>query len=145
VKTLLQSGNVVFDAGRKTGAALERLLEVETEKALGVGVDFHVRTAAEWDAIIARNPFLAEAKRDPGHLLVMTFKDAPSAKNVNALQAAIKGPEYVHFDGRQGYLVYPAGIGTSKLTSALMDRILSHRGTARNWNTVMKLAGLVVT
>jgi uncharacterized protein (DUF1697 family) len=143
VKTLLQSGNVVFDGGRKSSASLESLLERKTKKKLGVAVDFHVRTASEWQAIIANNPFSAEAKRDPSHLLVMLMKSAPEPKNVTALQAAIQGPEYVHFDGRQGYLVYPAGIGTSKLTVAIMDRILGHRGTARNWNTVMKLAGMI--
>jgi uncharacterized protein (DUF1697 family) len=142
-RTLLQSGNVVFDGSRKTGPALERLLEVETEKALGVAVDYHVRTAAEWQSIIARNPFPTEAKRDPSHLLVMVFKDAPAAKNVKALEAAIIGPEYAKFDGRHGYLVYPAGIGTSKLTTAIIDRILGVRGTARNWNTVLKLGAMV--
>jgi uncharacterized protein (DUF1697 family) len=143
VKTLLQSGNVVFDGGRKSGASLERLLESETEKNLGVAVDYHVRTAAEWCSIIAKNPFPAEAKRDPAHLVVLLMKKAPESKNVKTLQAAIRGPEYLEVDGRQGYVVYPAGIGNSKLTSAVMDRILGVRGTARNWNTVLKLGALV--
>jgi uncharacterized protein (DUF1697 family) len=143
VKTLLQSGNIVFDGGRKTGAALEKLLEAESSKKFGRDVDYHVRTAAEWQSVIARNPFPAEAKKDPGHLLVMVFKDAPAAKNVKALEGAIKGPEYLKIDGRNGYFVYPAGVGTSKLTAAVIDRVLGLRGTARNWNTTLKLAAMV--
>jgi uncharacterized protein (DUF1697 family) len=143
VKTLLQSGNIVFEGGRKTGAALEKFLEAESSKKFGRDVDYHVRTAAEWNSVIERNPFPAEAKNDPARLHVILFKDAPAAKNVVALEAAIKGPEYLQFDGCNGYFVYPAGVGTSKLTPAVIDRILGLRGTARNWNTALKLAELV--
>jgi len=48
----------------------------------------------------------------------------------------------VHGDGQQAYIVYPDGIGRSRLTAALIERKLATRGTARNWNTVMKLAAL---
>jgi uncharacterized protein (DUF1697 family) len=141
-KSLLQSGNLVFASQRLTGDALERLLEAETAKRFDVSVDFLVRTADEWKKIVARNPFPKEAKTDPGHLLVMCLKAAPQAKDVKNLQAAIKGPEIVRADGRQLYLVYPAGIGPSKLTHNLIERTLGVRGTGRNWNTVLKLAAL---
>jgi uncharacterized protein (DUF1697 family) len=59
-----------------------------------------------------------------------------------ALRATIRGPETVELDGRQLYAVYPAGQGTSKLTNALIESKLQTRGTARNWNTVLKLAAL---
>jgi uncharacterized protein (DUF1697 family) len=142
VKTLLQSGNVVFETGKRTGDALERLLEKETEKRLKASVRILVRDSNEWKALVARNPFPKEAKSDPSHLLVMCLKDAPDAKCVKALQAAIKGPEIVRGDGRQLYLVYPAGIGPSKLTNAVIEKSLGTQGTARNWNTVLKLVGL---
>ena len=72
--------------------------------------------------IIARNPFPLEAKTDPSHLLVMFMKSAPSAKDVNELRKSITGPEVIAADGKQLYLVYPAGIGTSKLTGAVIER-----------------------
>jgi uncharacterized protein (DUF1697 family) len=142
-KTLLQSGNVVFKGDRRTGAGLERLLEGETQKRLGVSADYVVRTAGEWEAIVARNPFPKEAKSDPSHLVVMCLKEAAQAKDVKALQAAIKGPEVVRGDGKQLYITYPAGIGTSKLTITVIEKMVGTRGTARNWNTVLKLAALV--
>src|SRR5262245_52056643 len=139
-RSLLQSGNLIFRSNRRTGASLERFLEVETQKRLGASVDYLVRTADELGAIITRNPFPQEAERDPGHLLVMFLKQAPEAKNVTELQAAIKGPEYLHADGKQLYTVYPAGVGRSKLTHSMIEKKLDARGTARNWNTVLKLA-----
>jgi len=142
VRTLLQSGNLVFQGDRRAGAELERLLEVETEKRLGVAVVYFVRTATEWETIIARNPFPAEAERDPGHLLVLFLKKAPEAEEVRALEAAIRGPEIVRAEGKQLYIVYPAGIGRSKLTNTLIERKLGSRSTGRNWNTILKLAEL---
>jgi uncharacterized protein (DUF1697 family) len=59
---------------------------------------------------------------------------------VAALQAGIVGPEKLRAVGRQLYISYPAGAGTSKLTGAVIERTLGIRGTARNWNTVLKLA-----
>ena len=66
-----------------------------------------------------------------------------SAANVAALQKAIVGREVVRAKGRCAYIVYPDGIGRSKLTGALIEKKLGTRGTARNWNTVLKLRNLV--
>jgi len=143
VQSLLQSGNVVFDGGRKSPAALERLLEGETAKRLGVAAAYSVRSAEEWRKAIAANPYAKEAKADPSHLVVMFLKQPPSAANMKALAAAIRGPESLQAAGRELYVVYPAGIGTSKLTNAVIERTLGVSGTARNWNTVTKLDAML--
>ena len=143
VRSVLNSGNLVFSGGRKSGAALEQLLETETDKRLGLRTDFLVRTANEWAKVVANNPFRAEAKRDPGHLVVMFLKKAPTAKAVETLRAAITGRESIKAVGRHAYIVYPDGIGRSRLTNKLIDSKLGTRGTGRNWNTVLKLADLV--
>jgi uncharacterized protein (DUF1697 family) len=140
--TLLQSGNVVFNSDRVAGAALESLLEKETAKRLGISADYIVRTAAEWRQTIARNPFSKEAKSDPSHLVVVFLKTAVRKKELDVLQAAIKGPEIMRCDRRHLYIVYPAGIGRSKLTGTLIEQKLRCRGTTRNWNTILKLAAL---
>ena len=145
VRTLLQSGNVVFHADDMPPADLEALLEAETAQRLGLRPDYMVRTAAEWAEMVARNPVPAEAERDPSHFLVMFFKQAPAAAAVAALQAAIPGPEVVHADGRHAYVTYPDGMGRSRLSGTLIEAKLGTRGTGRNWNTVLKLAALVST
>jgi hypothetical protein len=119
------------------------LLEGETQKRLGATADYVVRSAEEWESIVARNPFPKAAKDDPSHLVVMCLKGAAQAKDVKALQAAIKGPELVRGDGMQLYITYPASIGTSKLTNVVIERTIGMRGTARNWNTVLKVAELI--
>jgi uncharacterized protein (DUF1697 family) len=141
-RSLLQSGNLVFESAGRTAVELEQLLEAETAKRLDLVVDYLVRSAQEWKALIARNPFAEEASRDPAHLVVVFLKGNPQTKDVQALQAAIEGPEVIRAAGKHLFVVYPAGIGRSRLTNALIERKLGLRGTARNWNTVLKLAAL---
>lgn len=140
-KTLLQSGNIVFQC-KSAGSALESRLESETNKRFGISVDYVIRSATELQKTITRNPFPTEAANDPSHLLVMMLKKAAKARDVESLQAAIKGPEVLRADGKQLYLYYPEGIGRSKLTNTMIERIVGVRGTARNWNTLLKLASL---
>jgi uncharacterized protein (DUF1697 family) len=140
-QTLLQSGNMVFTCTEKP-ADLEALLEEQARARLGIATEFFVRTAKEWDALIAKNPFPEEAARDPARFVAMPLKAAPTAAAVRALEAAITGPERVHAIGRCLYAVYPQGQGQSRLTNKLIETKLATRGTARNWNTVLKLAAL---
>jgi uncharacterized protein (DUF1697 family) len=144
-RTLLQSGNVVLDVAARSGDALESFLEAETQKRLRLKADYLVRTAEEWRTIIADNPFRRQAKDDPARLLLILLKTAPTETRLSALKAAIKGRETVRPNGRELYVVYPDGIGRSKLTIALIERKLATRCTARNWNTVLKLQALAET
>jgi uncharacterized protein (DUF1697 family) len=142
-QSVVQSGNLVFRS-QPTGAALEALLETEAEARLGLATDFLVRTASEWTDIIGANPYRAMAKDDPSHLLVMPLKADPDAAGLEALRSGIAGRESIEAVGRELYIAYPDGIGTSKLTGAVIERRVKTRGTARNWNTVTKLATLLV-
>src|SRR5579871_1086526 len=139
VRTLLQSGNLVFRSNKGPTAAIERLLEKEIAARLDLRTDFMVRTAAEWDRIIADNPFPTETKNNPARLVVVALKGEGERKDVDTLRTAFTGPEIIHAAGRQLYIVYPNGQGRSRLTNALIEKKLGIRGTARNWNTVLKL------
>ncbi|MBI1213184.1 MAG: DUF1697 domain-containing protein [Alphaproteobacteria bacterium] len=141
-KTLLQSGNVVFSSDKRSNDELEKLLEAGTEKRHKMQVDFMVRSAKEWAGIVAANPYPKEARDDPARLVVVALKLPAKAGAEKALQAAIKGRETVRVFGRNAYMYYPDGQGTSKVTPAIVERHLGARGTARNWNTVLKLLAL---
>ena len=145
VRSLLQSGNLVFRTDRRlAGASLERMLEAATTKSLGrESPTYMVRSAAEWRAVIDANPFPAAAKRDPSHLLVMFLKTPVAAANVKSLRAAVQGRETIEAIGKQLYVIYPDGVGKSKFTHALIERHLGTRATGRNWNTVLKLSELL--
>jgi uncharacterized protein (DUF1697 family) len=142
-RTLLQSGNVVFSAASGTSALLEKQLEPALGKAFGREINLFVREARAWKKIVAENPFVDEAANDPGRLVVFCLRAMPEAKALAALKAAIAGREVFRSGSACLYIHYPDGQGDSKFTHALIQRKLGVEGTARNWNTVLKIAALL--
>ena len=131
VRTYIASGNVVAErdgSEAEAKAALEAELKVHAGKPVGV----IVRTAAEIAKVAAANPFPDRA----ANYTVATFLDRAPAHD--ALKDA-KGQanEEMRLGAREIYVHYPDGMGRSKL------RIPAARdGTARNMNTVAKLAAM---
>ena len=122
VRTLLNSGNVIFDGTKPDAKAIET--------AIGMDVRVILRTPRDLEKILEKKPFEGE----PGKLAVMFLEGEPKG------ELEWEGPELVKLDGRNLYLYYPDGMGRSKLTNALIERRLKEAGTARNWNTITKLA-----
>jgi uncharacterized protein (DUF1697 family) len=142
-KTLLQSGNLIFSATARPMGKLEQLLEDATKKHIGVECSYLLRSADEWMGIVAANPFKAEAKADPAHLAVTFCRDVPTAAALQILKEEIRGKEALKAVGRELYVWYPDGMGTSKLALALSKNRLGTICTARNWNTVMKVSAML--
>jgi uncharacterized protein (DUF1697 family) len=135
VRTHLQSGNVVFRTTRTDRARLAK----DLEDALGVEAKIMLRTADELRSAIAANPMPEAALSGPSHFIVMFLSDKPSPAAMQSLRDAYSGPETMQLHGAELYIEYGLGMGTSKLTNALIERKLGVAGTARNWNTVTRL------
>jgi uncharacterized protein (DUF1697 family) len=144
VRSLLQSGNLVFGSKVRTGSELERFLETEAMERMSLEADIIVRTPDEWKTIIRQNPFRKEAEKDPGRLIVMFLKSEPDVADIVALQGDIRGREVVRAKGKHAYIYFPDGQGRSKLTHAILEKRLG-RGTGRNWNTILKLGVMART
>jgi uncharacterized protein (DUF1697 family) len=139
VRTYLQSGNVVFETKKRAVAALEASLQNETIARLGVRTEYFVRSGPELRDVLERNPFEHEAAGEPSRVAVFVLKDAPEPGRVATLRSWIKGPELVEAGARHLYISYPDGMGNSKLTNSVIERLVQSRGTARNWNTIRKI------
>lgn len=131
VRTLLASGNLILES-RLSGAKLEAKLEAVILDGLGLKTDVYVRTGAELDAMIAANPFKAFAKTTPNFLVGYFMRAKLSAAEKAALDSQ-EGPEEIKRGQNCLYIKFPHGQAPSKLK-------LPKLGTARNWNTVTKLA-----
>lgn len=130
-RTYIQSGNVVFESRateRAVTARLKRSLADARKKPVGV----LVRTAVELEAALEENPF---GDRPPNRVLIVFLPEPPPKGSVHAHTAA--GGEEVVPRGREIYVYFPNGQGRSKLKLPLADV-----GTARNMNTVAKVAAL---
>jgi len=145
VQTLLQSGNVIFRSPHPQGSELEHLLSQRVSREFRLRTEVFVRSAEEWRTVVGENPFPREAEADPSHLVVVSLRAAPGAEHWAALDTAITGRERARGTGRHAYIVYPDGIGRSRLTMARIEKSLGTTSTARNWNTVTKLAAIAAT
>ena len=137
-ETLLASGNAVVGA-RGPAEAVERRAEAVLRDAHGLPTEVLARDAAQLERIVAENPWPAMARDDPSHLVVFFLRGEPKAEPatlaawMTAGERAATGPGCL-------YLAYPAGIGTSKLGITQIEKTLGVKGTARNWNTLGKVA-----
>ncbi|HUX72112.1 MAG TPA: DUF1697 domain-containing protein [Cellulomonadaceae bacterium] len=141
VTTLLNSGNVVLDADddADAAAALAARVRLGLRESFGREIDTVVVPAARLDAVIAANPFPAQAADDPAHLVVTWYLEPPAPHRIAAFDPARHGPEQMRWHDGVSYTWYPVDIGHSTLTPTVLARALGP-GTARNWSTVLKLA-----
>jgi uncharacterized protein (DUF1697 family) len=130
-RTFIASGNLLFESG-KSASAVKRELETAISSHLGKRVEVMVRNAAELSAVVGDNPFAEE----PGNRVAAIFFDGPpSADAVEKAQNV--ADERLALGPREIYVHYPSGQGRSKLKLGTKAA-----GTARNMNTVAKLADL---
>lgn len=128
-QTYIASGNLLFASDQN-----EQALKAKLEKALGghmgSAVPVMIRTAQEMSAVVEANPFAGE----PGNKVVAIFLDqAPPRDAADAAKYA--AGERIRAGRRELYVHYPSGQGPSKLVIPA-----AATGTARNMNTVAKLA-----
>jgi uncharacterized protein (DUF1697 family) len=142
VRSIGQSGNLVFEADDADDAELETAAEQALLASVSLTTEVVVRSAAAWKAMMAANPFADAAQSDPSHLVVMVLKSDPRT-DAEAAMAAVPGRERGKVVGRAAFIVYPDGIAGVRLIGAVLDKALGARGTGRNWNTVVKLAAMV--
>jgi uncharacterized protein (DUF1697 family) len=139
-RSLLQSGNLVFEDRGRSAEALETALQAETLKRLKLATEYFVRAPKDWQRMVDGNPFRAQAVSDPARMHVFFLKTTPAPDAIVALRHAIDGPEIIEpAAGPHLYAYYPDGMGQSKLTNAKIEKYLGSLSTARNWNTVLKV------
>ncbi len=139
VATYIQSGNVVFTSDEAEPAALATQITAAFADRFGFRTGVIVRSAEEWRAILDANPFQHPPEKATKWIAVTFLAQQPSQTAQDALRKSYVGPEEIHFAGKEMYVYYPDGMGRSKLTNVYIERKLKTTGTARNWNTVLKL------
>jgi uncharacterized protein (DUF1697 family) len=138
IETYIQSGNLVFSAAGKADS-IEPKLETAIRERFGFHSDVMVRSADSWAAILAANPFPEASEAEPNRVLVGLSKVQLRSDAADALAARAAAGEQVREAGGALWFHYPAGVGTSKITPALIDRAAGSPVTGRNWRTMLKL------
>jgi uncharacterized protein (DUF1697 family) len=140
VSTYINSGNAVVCTKlnrKKVVATVADLCraEFEFDKAI------FAATLEEWDDLIARNPFAKAAKKAPTSVHAALLESKPAAEDIERIRARAVNGEDLQVVDRVAYLHTPHGFGRSKMAEKF-DAWIGVLNTARNWNTVLKLAEL---
>lgn len=141
VRTLLNSGNAVFDAAGGSAASHAKKLRAAIHEKTGVDCEVIVKTAADLAAAIAEHPLRRHAN-DDARLLVMFTQEASALAELKALDATDWAPEAFAVGAHAAWLWCADGIIESRVAKAV-GKVLKERGTARNWATVEKLQAMV--
>lgn len=143
VRTVIGSGNVVFawdDGTAVDPAGLAIAITAAIRDAHGFAPRSLLLPASALRAAIDANPF-REAVDEPTTLHLLFLEAVPSEPDLAGM-VALRGPrERFVLDGAVLYLHLPDGLGRSKLAERA-ERLVGVAATARNWNTIRKLAGL---
>jgi uncharacterized protein (DUF1697 family) len=147
VKTLLQSGNAVFDvpSAGAGASALATTIEQALTDSLGLKTRVVLVTHQQLAAVIKANPFPSAEDEPSKHLVQFLF--APLTEAERARIASFDAPAFEPEEFRVGdeviYFRFPGGIGRSALAVAFGKHVTAKLAmTGRNWNTVRKLHDL---
>ena len=141
VKTLLNSGNVVFTSSHAKTRAVAAQLEKEIEAKLGVQAKVMVLSGGELTSIIKENSLL-KVMNNPSRLLVGIVNDHTDLAKIEPLLKLEWGNDALAVGKLATYLWCQDGILESKLLAAF-SKSLKDSVTTRNWSTILKLQAML--
>jgi uncharacterized protein (DUF1697 family) len=138
-RTLLATGNLIFEARQQTIATLERKLEEAFSHRFDKHIPMIVRTAEDWLKMAAANPYPKEADADGSLVSVRVQRDRLDPGILEALEPYRAAYEKLAVVDGDLWFAFPGRASTSRLTGQLGPKRLG-TGTIRNWNTIRKVA-----
>lgn len=141
VQTYIQSGNVLFTSD-EAEEPLRQRLEQQIQAAFNCTVPVVLRTAGEWEQILANCPFETGALGEGEALFVTLLAEAPSQEAIDRLPPAPVGGDEYRVVGREIYLLCRQPYHKTKLSNAFFEQKLRVAATSRNWQTMTKLLEL---
>ncbi|WP_447723894.1 DUF1697 domain-containing protein [Sphingomonas koreensis] len=139
-RTLIATGNALFDSNGATIAQLEERLETAFARRFGRHVDTIVTTTEQWRTLAAANPFPEES--DGTRVAVRVMRRPLDETTLTSLTPyATQGERMKLADGHL-WLHFPQDPARSRLAAQLTIKRLG-AGTVRNWNTVRRLDEMI--
>ena len=143
VRTLLNSGNVVFTSPKSADTALAARIEEAMTRKLGVTAKVTVVSASDLQAVVDRLPLVTEG-RDPSRLMVGFLRTPADERRIVDVVRQTWAPDEVAAGPRVVYVWCPDSILESRALEAI-GRAAGDGITTRNWSTVRKLLAMATT
>jgi uncharacterized protein (DUF1697 family) len=141
VKTFIASGNVIFDSTSKSVKALEKKIEEFLHSRLGYKVATFIRSTAELAEVAKNKPFkdFDPDAKSPS-LFVGFFPDPPAKDCHKKIQMLNSKTDEFHLAGREIYWLCRSKFTETKISYAVLEKLLGMQGTFRNSTTVRRIA-----
>jgi len=142
VRTYIQSGNVLFEAGETDARALEVDLERRIETEFGFPVPVVVRSAEEMQETVRSAPPIFGS---PDHRCDVIFLKHPldSEEAFAALPSPREGVDQSWIGPGALYFARLTALASKSRLSQIASSPIYPRITVRNWNTTTKLAAML--
>ena len=144
IQSYIQSGNLVFSTLAKP-TVIEIELERAIERRFRLSIPVIVRAAADWPAYVEGNPFPEASSAEPSLVMLALAKTSPKPEAVSALCAHGTSGERIVQVGDALWIHFVGGVARSKISPALLDRLVGSKVTMRNWRTILKLGEMVLS
>ena len=142
-RTLIATGNAVFQCQRTNPCELETRLEKAYEKRFGRRVDNIVREAAHFQRLAAGNPFPRESGQDGSRVMVRVMREPLKAGTAVDLQRYLTRGERIKIVRGDLWIHFKQEPNGSRILNVLGSKRLGI-GTVRNWNTIRRLNEMLV-
>lgn len=143
VRTLVSSGNLVFETAETSVPAIEQALETAFATFYDKHVDIIVKSADDWHRLVAANPFPAESAAAPDRVSIRIMRDPLRSDLAEFLRPYQTDGERIALIDGHVWAHFPGQISQSKLAGQLTPQRMGGIGTARNWNTVRRLGEML--
>ncbi len=140
VATYINSGNAIVRSRLNRKQVIATIAEL-CRAQFNFDKAIFAPTLAEWDNVIARNPFAKAAASAPATVHAALLASAPKVVDIERIRACAVKDEGIEVIEDVAYLHTPLGFGRCKMAEKF-DKWIGVTNTARNWNTVLKLAEL---
>jgi uncharacterized protein (DUF1697 family) len=142
VKTIILSGNVLFETTQTDPQKVIKKIEAGLQKALGYEVAVILRTIAELQALAEANPF-KPVKADADIKKYVTFL---AEKHTSKLKPPVSSPkgdwQIIELKPREVIVVAFPVKGRYGESMGSIEKEFGKAVTTRNWNTVVKILAL---
>jgi uncharacterized protein (DUF1697 family) len=138
IKTILNSGNILFEAKATSDAALVKKIEKAIEGKYGFEVGVQIRALDDIKKLIAKNPFKGYQPSDDTHWYV-TFLNDYKGKLPTTTADSYK---LLSIQDDALFSILYRNKGQSTDLMMVLDKTFGKNVTTRNWNTLMKIAKL---
>jgi uncharacterized protein (DUF1697 family) len=140
VQTYIQSGNVLFESVEGADTLRDKL-EQAIVANFGISATVVLRTAEQWERIVANCPYAADELLEGESIQVTLLTEELSRKTIDMLEENQSGIDEFYVNGVEIYFLFRQSVLDSKLARSLQK--LGDIATSRNMNTINKLTDLV--